>query len=319
VKLFLLLSLGASQILWQGLASVRFHNSESKHNDVCLSDKNLYLASGFDGGEIQIWEVRTGILKKKLTTPGVNIHGPDMAFDSKSLHCLAATGSSAIGIWEISSGKLTRTLDRKHDLILAVAMSPDGKYVASGNSDDCCTLWQLDAGKEVTIGGSKSAVLSVAFSPDSKQLAFGSRDGVVRVWDIANQKETHCLDGYPGHVHSIIFGKDSKSIIGVCGLGSGKSSKIVIRKLSDGKTANSFNDSDHPSLSPRADTLATVSRSATEVNVRRLSDSETIFRWETGGDSKILSVSFETETVLVLIGSDRKGLFMFKLQFGMAK
>lgn len=48
-----------------------------------------------------------------------------------------------IKIWELSSGQLTRTLTGHKGSVFAVAVSPDGKYIASGSTDQTIKIWEL--------------------------------------------------------------------------------------------------------------------------------------------------------------------------------
>src|SRR5262249_3054207 len=72
------------------------------------------------------------------------------------------------------------------DDVKCVAISPDGKWLASGSQDKTVKIWELATGKEVhTLRGHRGAVQSVAFSPDGKRLASGSLDETLKVWDVA--------------------------------------------------------------------------------------------------------------------------------------
>ena len=82
----------------------------------------------------------------------------------------------------------------------SVALSPDGRMLASGAFDNTIRLWGIaDPARPQPLGqpmngGSIAAgfgagvigVLAVAFSPDGRTLASGSLDGTVLLWDVAD-------------------------------------------------------------------------------------------------------------------------------------
>ena len=88
----------------------------------------------------------------------------------------------------------------------AVAFSPDGKLLASGELDmDTVRAWNPATGQPIgaplQIGsGPAGGVFVVALSPDGKLLASGSGDGTVRLWPVSLFAYTYaqlCADAGP--------------------------------------------------------------------------------------------------------------------------
>jgi hypothetical protein len=63
---------------------------------------------------------------------------------------------------------------------MAVAFSPDGRWLATGS--DGARVWEAATGQEVIWMAREKQVGSVAFSPDGRWLATGSNDRTARVW-----------------------------------------------------------------------------------------------------------------------------------------
>jgi WD40 repeat protein len=94
-----------------------------------------------------------------------------------------------------------------------LAVSPDGKYLASGNYDKLALLWDAETGKQLrSFEGHSDHVVSVAFSPDGKQIVSGSYDGTIRVWEVESGKQVRSLDPRKGKVYSIALSPDGKLI-----------------------------------------------------------------------------------------------------------
>ncbi|MDB9528378.1 serine/threonine protein kinase [Oscillatoria sp. CS-180] len=78
----------------------------------------------------------------------------------------------------------------------ALAISPDGRAIATANSDNSVQLWDRQTGDLVQTfsqrlgfgSGHTDAVVAVAFHPAGQLLLTGSRDSTVKLWDLRSYR-----------------------------------------------------------------------------------------------------------------------------------
>src|SRR5262245_58860167 len=77
---------------------------------------------------------------------------------------------------------------RHEDALHALAVSPDGRFVATGAGDNTARVWDAGTGKPVTPPLRHDGnVQSVAFGPDGKTLLTGSVRSA-HLWDVSSAK-----------------------------------------------------------------------------------------------------------------------------------
>jgi len=69
--------------------------------------------------------------------------------------------------------------------VRTVAVSRNGKFVASGSSDNTIIIYDAATYKtKAILEGHKSYVMSIAFSPDGTHLVSGSYDKTLKIWNL---------------------------------------------------------------------------------------------------------------------------------------
>jgi WD40 repeat protein len=98
-------------------------------------------------------------------------------------------------------------------LIPSVAISPNGRLLATSSFDRTIKLWDIETARELrTFAGHGNAVRSVAFSPDGTLIVSGSGDRQVRVWDVATGTCIVVLRGHKNIVATVAFSPDGQQI-----------------------------------------------------------------------------------------------------------
>jgi WD40 repeat protein len=108
--------------------------------------------------------------------------------------------------FDVNSNKVIRTIDAHSKWIRKLAISPDGKTVASVADDMVCRVWDLATGKQVrelrghaekTPTHFPSMLFALAFSNDGKLIATADKVGLINIWNLADGQAIQKLEA-PG-------------------------------------------------------------------------------------------------------------------------
>ena len=99
------------------------------------------------------------------------------------------------------------------DDVTAVAVAPNGKTLAVGQSDGTIKLWDMETGElRARMERHREDIYCLAFSADSTLLASGSRDKTARLWDATEGKHLGLLQGHQSPVTCVAFAADGKTL-----------------------------------------------------------------------------------------------------------
>jgi len=122
--------------------------------------------------------------------------------------------------------------------IYSVAISPDGKIIAGGSSEQNIELWNLQTSKKLlTLKGNTGRVYDIDFSPDGNRLVSASDDRKIIIWDVKTGKISNNLEGHQERVYTAIFSPNGKAI-------ASSSADRIIRlwNAETGKLINTFQE-----------------------------------------------------------------------------
>ena len=127
-------------------------------------------------------------------------------------------GKGPLHLLDIPTGKKRWTVSAANEQVTALAFSPDGKTLASGEGYGASPIrfWNVATGERIgVVEGHSGWVTSLVFSPDGKTLVSGSSDQTIRLWDVsdpANPSLKRTLRGHRNEVWSLALLPDGLTL-----------------------------------------------------------------------------------------------------------
>lgn len=160
-------------------------HKESRIESMAFSADGQILASGDSDATIRLWDVKTGKEKKTLRRH-----------------------------WFPMSGSILRFLKRHLPTVYSLSFSGDGQALASMNSDNTISVWDVSTGKhKKMLRGQALSVGTVAFSPDSKTLVSGG--DTVRLWDANTGTHKRIFKGHKRSIERVFFSPKGQTLASI--------------------------------------------------------------------------------------------------------
>ena len=163
---------------------------------VCFSREGSTLVSRYmNESGIVFWDVAQKRAIRMFSAPTANT-GSQCALSPCEKMLAINTGKmgQTIEILNVLSGTRIKAITEHQQSVSALAFSPDGKTLASGDLDGQLYLWNVKHWeKRHTIIGYTRRIKTIAFHPDSKRFVVSSSGKVLKVWDVASGKQVGSL------------------------------------------------------------------------------------------------------------------------------
>ncbi|MFC1596946.1 WD40 repeat domain-containing protein, partial [Planctomycetota bacterium] len=286
------------------------------------------LATASQDGELKLWNVDDGKELKSLASLSFRLQCLAFSRDGKRIVAGGGTHERTresesstpespvpedfgwVGIWEIASGNQIAEMKDMPGLVLGIAISPNGKLVATADIDAVARLWEAETGKLVfPLSGHEATLAWVDFSPDGKMLASCGYDRTAKIWSVESGQEEATLSDHDGDVLTTRFSPDGKTLVTAGSEGlvrlwdtqTWKETDVLHPEWSEG-------DAPEPVLAVAYAPGAELVASAHGDKTVRLRDPSTgrMVRLLEGNDSHVSSIAFSPDgRVLATAGSDK--------------
>ncbi len=174
---------------------------------VIFSADSRWLAVAPYDGSVSVWDVVSGVEVRNLPT-GERI--ADVQFTPDGRFVVTASREDKaplIRFWDMATGQPGLVLNHTNPLT-AIAISRDGRRLASCGDGRGLKLWSLPAGQlDLLLESGEPAVKDVAFSPDGTKVA-GAGQWVTTVWATGTGRRLYELRGHEDGVFRVCFSPD---------------------------------------------------------------------------------------------------------------
>ncbi len=131
---------------------------------------------------VMYWDLVSGDLLQSIELN--ETAGSLVAFNADGTRAVSRTPDNTINLWDMPAALKIRAFQPHNSPVQALAISPDGMHIASGDTTGEMALWKANTGEKISLPNHAGSIPALEFSPDGKKLISASVDETVRWWNV---------------------------------------------------------------------------------------------------------------------------------------
>jgi hypothetical protein len=223
---------------WQPPAPIATYKIPEKVTALAFTPDNQKLVVG-GHHELTVWDVGQAKLEKRIATRAERTYAlawlpdgllavaggrPGQEGDVRVFNVNGGTPKIVEGVAMLDGvsdkAVMVKQLLEADDSVLCLALSNDGKKLASGGCDRLVHVWDLSGGvaaakEEQTIENHADWVMGVAFAPNGQHLLTASRDKTAKIWDLKTKESLMTFPDHQNNVYGVAIKPDGKTAYSV--------------------------------------------------------------------------------------------------------